>query len=122
MGTLLKYEFKDSKKAYMKPVILILMSLLISFFSYRVSEQDSAILQFLGSVSNFLILGFVVATVILRFTADLYVLYHSLYGENSYRTFLPYWLQIIFVETLVSLVWAVIISILNTLSIFYSLL
>lgn len=120
MGTLLKYEFKDSKKAYMKPVILILMSLLISFFSYRVSEQDSAILQFLGSVSNFLILGFVVATVILRFTADLYVLYHSLYGENSYRTFLlPYsgW-QIIFVKTLVSLVWAVIISLLAGLSIF----
>lgn len=120
MGKLLKHEFKDSKKAYMKPVLLILASLIFSIFSFFMSGQDNNFLQALASISNLMIVAFVVATVILRFSADIYVLYQSLYDQNSYRTFLlPYSsFQIIFAKTLVSFLWTMLISFFAIVSIF----
>ena len=119
VGKLIKYDLKDTSKAYLPVIGMILIGTVLALTSLSFAQGQSQLAFIFSTIMNFVIFGLVVGVVVMSVRATIYVLYGSIYTKNAYRLFtLPVktW-QIIVSKIMTSIIWSIVISILTFLSI-----
>lgn len=119
VGKLIKHDFKDALKAHLPVLGMIALGTVLALISLSFVGSHNELVFFLSSIVNIVIFGLVIAVIVLTIRASIYILYTSIYKNNSYRLFtLPVSSWKIIVSKVVTLfLWSSIIFLATLLSV-----
>ena len=119
VGKLIKNDLKDSSKAYLPVLGMILVGTILALISLSFAGGHSQFAYFFSAIMNFVVFGLVIAVAVMSVRATIYVLYSSIYTKNAYRLFtLPVkpW-QILVSKIVTSFLWSLLVSFVTMISI-----